>query len=90
MSFDFVAPQEFFRLLYQESEFCDGVGKVMLAAGMLETDLSEVIEESVLPGHQLVDVDVHMFVSKAQNLAGDFLHFAKHVASADPSKNLLL
>lgn len=39
MTFDFVSPEEFFQLLYEDSQFCEGVGKVMLAAGMLETNL---------------------------------------------------
>ena len=39
MAFDHVAPTEFFRLLSSDKEFCCGLGKVMLAAGMLETNL---------------------------------------------------
>ncbi|MFZ6673383.1 hypothetical protein [Undibacterium sp. Xuan67W] len=39
MSFDFVEPQDFFRMLFDDAEFCSGLGKVMLAAGMLETNL---------------------------------------------------
>ena len=39
MSFDFVEPREFFIMLYSDAKFCTGLGKVMLAAGMLETNL---------------------------------------------------
>jgi hypothetical protein len=39
MNFDFVVPDKFFELLYDYVEFCDGVGKVMLSASKLETNL---------------------------------------------------
>lgn len=39
MSYDIFAPKAFFNLLYNEPQFCAGVGRVMLAAGMLETNL---------------------------------------------------
>ena len=39
MPFDFVGPGEFFRQLSDDVNFCCGLGKVMLAAGMLETNL---------------------------------------------------
>ncbi len=37
MRFEFVPPEGFFDLLYQDSEFCQAVGRVMLAASKLET-----------------------------------------------------
>lgn len=39
MRFDLVPNEEFFDLLYEDSEFCEGVGRVMLAAGILELRL---------------------------------------------------
>jgi hypothetical protein len=39
MSFDFIQSGEFFERLYLDSRFCEGIGKVMLAAGKLETSL---------------------------------------------------
>ena len=39
MSFDFVPKRQFFDLLFKDSGFCEGVGRVILAAGMLETNL---------------------------------------------------
>lgn len=39
MTFDFVEPEEFFRQLNDDKDFCCWLGKVMLAAGMLETNL---------------------------------------------------
>lgn len=39
MPFDFVEPEDFFRQLNGDKDFCCGLGKVMLAAGMLESNL---------------------------------------------------
>lgn len=39
MKFEFVTALKFFDLLHDDTEFCGGLGKVMLAAGMLETNL---------------------------------------------------
>lgn len=39
MPFDLIEPDEFFRQLNDDKDFCCGLGKVMLAAGMLETNL---------------------------------------------------
>ena len=39
MTFDFIEPGEFFRQLKDNKDFCCGLGRVMLAAGMLETTL---------------------------------------------------
>jgi len=39
MSFDFIEPEAFFRQLNNDKDFCCGLGKVMLAASMLETNL---------------------------------------------------
>ena len=36
---EYVDSQEFFDLLYNDVNFCNGLGKIMLAAGMLETNL---------------------------------------------------
>jgi len=44
MKFDFVPPEQFFDLLYNETEFCDGVGKVMLSASKLETNLRKYLK----------------------------------------------
>lgn len=43
MAFDFVPPEQFFELLYKDVEFCDGMGKVMLAASKLETSLRKYL-----------------------------------------------
>ena len=43
MKFDFVPPEQFFDLLYNEVEFCDGVGKVVLSASKLETNLRKYL-----------------------------------------------
>jgi hypothetical protein len=43
MAFDFVPPEQFFELLYNDLEFCDGVGKVMLSASKLETNLRKYL-----------------------------------------------
>jgi hypothetical protein len=147
MPYDFVSPAEFFRLLYNESEFCDAVGKIMLAAGMLETNLriylrardvegvranstlgrmvtllkkhqflsrngemhfddlvmkrnylahslydlfSSVIDETILPRNELVEMDVQIFAGRAQELAKEFFHFSKLVVSTDPLGTHLL
>ena len=50
MSFDFVPPDEFFELLYQETEFCDGVGKTMLSASRLETNLRRYLKARGIRG----------------------------------------
>lgn len=80
------------QLLSQNGEmhFDDLVQKRNYLAHNLYDLFSEVIEESILPGSQLVDVDVHLFSDKAHQLADDFLHFAKHVAAANPNLNKLL
>jgi hypothetical protein len=44
MTFDFVPPELFFELLYKDVEFCDGVGKVMLSASKLETNLRKYLK----------------------------------------------
>lgn len=44
MKFDFVPPEKFFEILYNEVEFCDGVGKVMLSASKLETNLRNYLK----------------------------------------------
>ena len=44
MPFDFVPPEQFFELLYNDVEFCDGVGKVMLSASRLETNLRKYLK----------------------------------------------
>jgi hypothetical protein len=44
MTFDFVPPEQFFELLYNDVEFCDGVGKVMLSASKLETNLRKYLK----------------------------------------------
>lgn len=45
MTFDFVPPEQFFELLYNDIEFCDGVGKVMLSASKLETNLRKYLKD---------------------------------------------
>ena len=50
MKFDFIAAEKFFDLLYNEVEFCEGVGKVMLSASKLETSLRKFLEaKQVIP-----------------------------------------
>jgi len=44
MKFDFVPPEQFFDLLYDDAEFCDGVGKVMLSASKLETNIRKYLK----------------------------------------------
>ena len=44
MKFDFVPPQQFFDLLYKDGEFCEGIGKVMLSASKLETNLRKYLK----------------------------------------------
>ena len=44
MTFDFVPPEKFFDLLYNDVEFCEGVGKVMLSASKLETNLRKYLK----------------------------------------------
>ena len=44
MKFDFVPPEQFFELLYDNSEFCDSMGKVILAASKLETNLRKYLK----------------------------------------------
>ena len=44
MPFDFVPPEQFFDLLYNDVEFCEGLGKVMLAASKLETDIRKYLK----------------------------------------------
>ena len=39
MKFEFVTAEKFFELLYRDKDFTSGLGAVMLAAGMLETNL---------------------------------------------------
>lgn len=146
MSFNFVPNRQFFDLLFKDSEFCEGVGRVMLAAGLLETNLrrylegkglkigrrntlgsmvrlmkedqllsrngtmhfddltlkrnylahslydlfSEQIEETILPGSELVEMDIDIFREKANQLAEDFFHFSNLVGSADVGADLLL
>ena len=44
MKFDFVPPERFFELLYDNTEFCDGVGRVMLSASKLETNIRKYLK----------------------------------------------
>lgn len=44
MPFDFIEPQEFFRQLYNDRDFCCGLGKLMLASGTLETNLRRFLD----------------------------------------------
>jgi hypothetical protein len=39
MKIDFVSTEQFFDLLYDDVEFCNGLGKVMLSASKLETNI---------------------------------------------------
>jgi hypothetical protein len=43
MSFDFLAPEEFFESLYDDRDFCEQLGKVILAAGILESSLRKYL-----------------------------------------------
>lgn len=44
MAFSFVLPQEFFDHLYQEKEFCEEIGRVILSASRLETNLRRYLK----------------------------------------------
>ena len=44
MTFDFVPPEQFFDLLYNDAEFCEGVGKVVLSASKLETNIRKYLK----------------------------------------------
>lgn len=146
MTFDFVPPEHFFDLLYNDVEFCDSVGKVMLSASKLETNLrkylqarhitfrpkstlgslvdklkknnllskngqihfddlvlkrnylahslydlfTKEIEETILEREELTALDTDVFISRAQDLAETFFHFAKIVSKADASADKLL
>ena len=48
-----VPAEDFFRLLYEDAEFCANVGKVVLAAGMLETNLRRYLQERAVSGIRL-------------------------------------
>ncbi len=50
MSFDFVSPSQFFELLYDEPAFCEGVGKIMLSASRLETNLRKYLKARGVKG----------------------------------------
>jgi len=44
MKFNFVPTEHFFDLLYNDVEFCNGMGKVMLSASKLETSLRKFLK----------------------------------------------
>jgi hypothetical protein len=46
----FTPSKEFFGLLYDDPEFCQHVGQVMLAAGMLETNLRIYLQNKSISG----------------------------------------
>lgn len=50
MPFDFVPLEEFFRVLYGHRSFCAGLGRVMLAAGRLETNLRAYLKLKEVTG----------------------------------------
>jgi hypothetical protein len=50
MRFEFVPPENFFNLLYQDSEFCQAVGRVMLAASRLETNVRRYLRDKGIGG----------------------------------------
>lgn len=52
MPFDFVEPEEFFRQLNNDKDFCCGLGKVILAAGMLETNLRSYLNARSINHYQ--------------------------------------
>lgn len=49
MKFDFVPAAEFYEFLYSDLEFCAGLGKVMLAAGRLETAVRACLRSRGVP-----------------------------------------
>ena len=49
MTFDFVPPAEFYRILEQDQEFCSALGSAVLAAGKLESSLREYFLRRGLP-----------------------------------------
>lgn len=50
MKFEFVPSEEFYEILYRDSKFCDGIGKVMLSAGQLETNLRAYLKARNIKG----------------------------------------
>ena len=52
MNFEFVPSEEFYKILYRNSDFCEGIGKVMLSAGRLETTLRAYLKARNIKGIQ--------------------------------------
>lgn len=50
MSFEFVPPEQFFRILYKDANFCEGMGKVMLSASLLETNIRKYLKVKDVKG----------------------------------------
>ena len=50
MSYEFVLSEEFYEILYRNSNFCDGIGKVMLSAGRLETNIRSFLKAKKIKG----------------------------------------
>lgn len=48
MAFDIVKSREFFQLLYEDEQFCSSVGRVMLAASVLEAKLRDYLGQKGL------------------------------------------
>jgi len=44
MPFDYVPSEQFFDLLYNDQEFCEGLGKVMLSASKLESNIRKYLK----------------------------------------------
>ena len=147
MSFKFIPPDKFFDLLAKDVKFCDGLGKAMLFASQLETNLRAYLkkqgikgirkkstlgelvkhlkkndllslngtihfdqlvmqrnclthnlyglfsgetEETLLPGKNLVEMDLDIFSERAQKLSGNFLTFTNIVKEATEKNKKLL
>lgn len=50
MTFEFVPSEAFYELLYKDEEFCSAIGKVMLSAGRLETNLRSYLRDKAVKG----------------------------------------
>ena len=50
MTFEFVPSEAFYELLYKDEAFCGAIGKVMLSAGRLETNLRAYLRDKGIMG----------------------------------------
>jgi hypothetical protein len=50
MAFVFLSPEDFFERLYEDVDFCDQLGKAVLAAGILESELRNYLKARGISG----------------------------------------